>query len=277
MDAYPTLPLERIAAPHGTVEGILQHTPQADKLIIITHGHNGFCNYGVFPYLQEMLREEGVSSFSYNFSHGGVSGLDDHFSDLEAYSKNCMRLQTADLIAVGEAMHQRYPGQELWLLSHSMGAVANTFGARQLIARGIPIRGLVYLAPISQLDFWSSDLIDTWSQTGTIHLTNRRTGQDLPHGPELLAEIRAAATDWHLGEALSKCPVPTLVIHGQADESVPIRHGQQLYRYAVRQAPRARFIQIAGTGHTFGTAHPFNGLNPAVKAVLYAVLQFISD
>lgn len=275
MEKSVTIPLDRIEAPQGTIEGILRISDQGEDLIIITHGHNGFCNYGVFPYMQEVLAGEGVSSFSYNFSHGGVRGLEDTFTDLNAYSKNCMRLETEDLVSAGVEMHRRFPEKRLWLLSHSMGSIPNTFGARELINKGIPVAGLIYLAPVSRLDFWPEDLIETWSKTGTIHLTNPRTGQDLPHGPELLSEIRATSTAWNMEWALMGCRLPALVIHGAEDESVPLKHGQQLYRWAVRHSPRCRFIQIAGTGHTFGTSHPFTSVGPAVEAVQYAVLQFL--
>src|SRR6476619_7660133 len=86
--------------PEGIVEGIYLNAGKNSNLVIIVNGHNGFYNYGMFPYIQEKLFSGGISSYSFNFSHGGVKGDSDYFEDLQGYEQNCMRLETADVVSI---------------------------------------------------------------------------------------------------------------------------------------------------------------------------------
>lgn len=261
----------------GEVEGILVLPDDAVDMVVITNGHNGFYSYGMFPSLQQSLAACGIASFSYNFSHGGIRGEEDTFSDLVSYEKNCMRLETADLIGVMHALHTEFPVIRLWMLSHSMGAVPNTFAAATLKESGLPIAGLIYLAPVSKLDFWPQTLLDEWKEKGSINMLNKRTGQELPHGPELLQEITQANTTWNMQTAVKNLGLPVLVIHGGADESVSTRHGQDIYRWAAASGSPARYIEIGSTGHTFGATHPFTETTEALESVIQGLYAFISD
>lgn len=260
---------------HGSLEGRLVSLPTSEDLVIITNGHNGFYSYGMFPALQEGLAQSNISSFNYNFSHGGTRGDEDVFSDLDAYAKNCMRLESADLVQIVSALHQEFPNHKLWLLAHSMGSIPTIFGARELVNAGFHLEGILLLAPVSRIDFWPEELIDQWKKSGTLMMFNRRTGQDLPHGPEFLEEILEASTTWNVQQALQVIPVDLLVIHGEEDESVSPEHGRTLVRIAQESGHRASFVGIPHTGHTFGTKHPFEGMTPALERVLENVVSFI--
>lgn len=110
---------------HGAVEGIIKHSKTSDIMVIITNGHNGFYNYGMFPFIQETLLKHNISSFSYNFSHGGVIGDADRFEDLAKYEKNCMRLERLDFIQVHKAIALKYPQAKIFHLAHSLGGSNN--------------------------------------------------------------------------------------------------------------------------------------------------------
>lgn len=248
--------------PHGEIRGRLCLPVSAEDLVVIVHGHNGFHSYGMFPWIQDRLSANGYGSFSFNFSHGGTRCEEDVFTDLEAYARNCMRLERDDVIGAVKALRHKCPGLRIWLLAHSMGSVPAAFGAERLLAMAIPLEGLVLLAPVSRLDFWPETLISEWSRTGTMFMRNRRTGQDLPHGPELLAEILRARDDWNMEALFRTLHLPLTVIHGLEDEAVSCRHGQDLVRWSMASGSPSRFVGLARTGHTFGTAHPFQG--PAV-------------
>src|SRR5215218_7085283 len=93
---------EKVSFQHlqGNVEGIYIDAGSNSPLVIIINGHNGFYNYGMFPYIQQKLFENSISTYSFNFSHGGVIGDADVFEDLEKYERNCMRLETEDVLGV---------------------------------------------------------------------------------------------------------------------------------------------------------------------------------
>src|SRR5688500_12667986 len=91
---------------HGTVYGsYFQSTKNNSPLVIITNGLNGFYDYNMFPYIQEKLLESGISSFCYNFSHGGVANhrdctnveLKDCFTEFDLYTENCIDYEVKDL------------------------------------------------------------------------------------------------------------------------------------------------------------------------------------
>jgi len=52
--------------------------------------------------------------------------------------------------------------------------------------------------------------------------------------------------------------VPWLILHGTADDAVPVAEAQAL----AEAAPEARLLLLDGAGHTFGAVHPFAGMTP---------------
>src|ERR1700733_12372663 len=118
---------------NGVVDGIYLNAGISSPLVIIINGHNGFYNYGLFPYLQDSLYANKISSFSFNFSHGGIKGDGDYFENLAGYEKNCMRLEVEDVMCVLHNVHsgkfEKHDG--LFLLAHSLGGVPLTFSAKK--------------------------------------------------------------------------------------------------------------------------------------------------
>ncbi|MCF8238679.1 MAG: lysophospholipase [Saprospiraceae bacterium] len=262
---------------HGQVEGLWCGPEDANDLVVITNGHNGFYNYGMFPWIQQQLADAGIASFSYNFSHGGTEGDGDVFTDLEAYEKNCLRLETADLVGVVQRMLDRSSGKRIWLLAHSMGSIPTVFGANELGQMHIPMAGMILLAPVSCVDFWPAELIERWATTGTITMFNRRTGQDLPHGPEWLSEIQDAATTWNMERAFKRLTCPVTVIHGAEDEAVSPDHGRAIADWVKDSGHSSTLSLIPGAGHTFGTRHPFDGPSTETKRMITEVIQSVSS
>ncbi len=52
------------------------------------------------------------------------------------------------------------------------------------------------------------------------------------------------------------CPV--LVIHGDADEAVPVQAQDDIASWV----PASEVLRLPGAGHTFGAVHPFAGPTP---------------
>ncbi len=136
----------------GIVEGIYMNAGSSSPLVIIINGHNGFYNYGMFPYLQESLFLNNISSYSFNFSHGGIKGDADYFEDLVNYEKNCMRLEVEDVMCV---LHNLYSGKfedhaGLFLLAHSLGGVPLIFSAKKAQDENIYISGIILVSTVKQ-------------------------------------------------------------------------------------------------------------------------------
>lgn len=68
------------------------------------------------------------------------------------------------------------------------------------------------------------------------------------YGPGMLRQMQAIMASGDRSPLLAKIPVPTLVVHGEADPLLPIAHG----RDTAQKIPAARFVAIPGMAHTLG-------------------------
>jgi pimeloyl-ACP methyl ester carboxylesterase len=74
--------------------------------------------------------------------------------------------------------------------------------------------------------------------------------------------------------AAGRIEVPWLIVHGTADEAVPVAEGRLL---AASAAPdTTKFVAIEGAGHTFGAAHPWKGATPELDLVVNTTLAFFA-
>ena len=114
-----------------------------------------------------------------------------------------------------------------------------------------------------------------WRERGALDVANVRTGQVIPVGTALLDEIESDDPSLDILGAARRLDVPWLVVHGTADESVPVTEGEMLARAAGREL--ATWLPVPGAGHTFGAAHPWKRPVPPADAVFDATLQFLAS
>jgi len=265
---------------HGRVEGVyLEAAAENAPLVVITNGHNGFYSYGMFPFIQEQLQEAGISSYSYNFSHGGVIGDSDYFEDLESYEKNCMRLETLDLVQIVNALKEseiRFTeNTELFLFAHSLGGIPTIFGAQQLTEDGKAPTGIILVSTVKTLNFYSPGMIQEWEQSAVLFRKNNRTGQELPHGNEFLQEILSSETTWNVKKALGNIKSKVLLIHGEDDEAIPLQHSEALHQWATEYGLDSELHIIPGATHTYNTKHPFEGASNEVNEMIERTSNWI--
>lgn len=264
---------------NGSVDGIYINAGENSPLVIIANGHNGFYSYGMFPHIQYRLFEQGISSFNFNYSHGGIEGANDVFTRLDLYEKNCMRLEKDDILCVLQRVHAG-PSEShshVFILTHSLGGVPSVFAAKEAAGTGYNPDGIILISSVSKLNFWPEATIHKWKETGVHHLRNNRTLQDLPQGPEFLSEILAADGAWNMEAAVRELTIPVCVLHAAYDEAVPLTHGNNLYEWCKNNNPHNYFESIPGAGHTFNTRHPFTGPTPELETLIAASVRWIKD
>ena len=268
---------EKITLHHnnGTVEGIYINAGSASPLMIIINGHNGFYNYGMFPYIQQKLFENKISSYSFNFSHGGVIGDADTFEDLEKYERNCMRLETEDLLSVLHNLKAFKDHSKIFLFTHSLGGVPTIFGAKKISEEKIKIDGIILVSTVKTLHFWPSEMLTEWAMAGVYYKKNNRTKQELPQGFEFLQEIINCEEDWNVKEAIQTLNIPILIIHGANDEAIPVDHAESLFSWIKNSNKKAALKIIAGATHTFNTKHPFEKSSDELEDLIKATLEWI--
>jgi len=262
---------------NGIIDGIYISAGPDSPLVIIINGHNGFYNYGMFPYIQQTLYENNISSYSFNFSHGGVIGDADYFEDLEKYEANCMRLETEDLLCVLQNLHSgRFePNSKVILLAHSLGGVPAIYGAKKAIEEKIKIFGIILVSTVKTLYFWPVEMIKEWATNGVYYKKNNRTKQELPQGFELLQEVMKSETEWNVERAIKSLQVPTIIIHGEHDEAVPVEHGKTIFAWIKETNPKSELKIIPGATHTYNTKHPFEGPSKELEELIKTSVDWI--
>jgi alpha-beta hydrolase superfamily lysophospholipase len=263
---------------NGPLDARYSNAGAGTPLIIIANGHNGFFNYGMFPFIRNYLREQGISAIGFNYSHSGIEGESDVFKDLERYRKNCRRLEKEDLLTVLGSASEQFPQHpKVFILAHSMGGIATVFAAQEAAENGIPLHGAILLNCLSTLNVRSESVIENWKKNGVWLLRNNRTLQDLPQGEEYLQETLGSAGNgpWNPKSTVHSLRIPLLILHGDEDESVPVWHSEHLYAWSKEQHPDTRFELIAGGTHTLNTKHPFAGATPQLIAALGKIKQWL--
>ncbi len=263
----------------GTVDGIYLYAGEQKPLVIIINGHNGFYNYGMFPYIQQSLAAHEISSYSFNFSHGGIKGDSDFFENLQRYQKNCMRLEVEDVMCILHNLTSEKfeePGS-VFLLAHSLGGVPEIYSAVKSLDENITINGIILISTVKQLNFWPNEMMEEWKQNKVFYKKNNRTKQLLPQGEEFLSEVLKSDTEWNVEKEIKKLKIPILIVHGDNDEAIPLEHARKLFEWIKNNNRNSSLEIIPGATHTFNTKHPFEGPSPQLEKMLQMVVPFIQN
>jgi acetyl esterase/lipase len=148
----------------------------------------------------------------------------------------------------------------LWLGPEWLGPT--TLHERTLPATDRPdrigVRAVVALAPVTDLRAAERDGLDLPEPAGPPSPSSTRrtghTGRTHPAAAELLGGGQVAvAGRYRLGSPLELLPVgrevAQLLVHGDADEVVPVEHSLRYARSAERVGDRVRVARIPGMGH----------------------------
>ncbi|MFQ5890887.1 MAG: alpha/beta hydrolase family protein [Gemmatimonadota bacterium] len=242
--------------------------PVRGAAIVVCHGFKGFKDWGFFPYLcRALAHRTGCPVVSFNFTGSGIGQDLQNFTELERFARNTFSRELEDLEAVldrlstGGLGHVRLPPAERYgLLGHSRG------GATALLKAALrsQVRALVTWAAIASVGRYETVYGPELRSTGVVYIPNVRTGQQMPLRRNVLDDIRAHPDRLDLPAAASRLRVPYLIVHGEADEAVPVADARAL----AAAAEDARLELIAGAGHTLNVGHPFSGPSDALERAI---------
>ncbi len=199
---------------------------RADVLVILGHGVTGNKDRPLLVALAEGLSALGWPCLRISFAGNGAS--EGRFED-SCVSKDIRDLQ-AVLDMVPENTNAVYAG-------HSMGGAAGVLTA----ARDIRIRALVSLA----------------GMTHTAAFVEREFGgvvpdegfmwedEEFPLSRTFVDDLTLIGSTLPAVEAVTQ---PWLLIHGDADDLVPVQDGLDAFEAAVSEK---QWLEIAGAGHSF--------------------------
>jgi dienelactone hydrolase len=240
--------------------------------VVIVHGFKGFKDWGMFPPLADRLARAGFVAVTLNLSGSGVDASGT-FAFPDRFGHATFSADLEDLGRVLDALSAGVLGvaapSSIGLLGHSRGGATVILEA----ARDERVAALVTWASISTVHRWPDEVVRQWRKAGRQDVVNARTGEVLQLYLDVLDDMERNADRLDILAAASRLTAPWLLLHGDADEAVPLEEGEQLA--ALARHPASRHEWIAGGGHTFGARHPWAGSTPELeRAVAASVAWF---
>lgn len=270
--------LFQIESPNGTIRGNFASCGAGSPLVLMACGHNGFYHFGMFPTIQDYFAEKGISSVAFNYTHCGISDDGDYFDDLEGYKANCRRLEVEDLTFMAAQIMEgkwSHKPERLFLFGHSMGGFSAVFASEAIQKAGIELSGIILLNSLRTLDTRTPEIMEEWKANGVYFRPNMRTKQDLPQGPEFLAETLASDAAWNMQKIVEKLTIRCFVAHAVDDEAVPFEHGRTIFSWGYKNNLQNAFLPIPHAGHTLNTTHPMKRDSEELKFFCEQVIDWM--
>lgn len=266
------VPPERFEIP-GTgariIRGEVRVAPHARGSVVLVHGFKGFARFAFFPHLAERLAANGITAVTFNCSGSGIGEDLETFSDRDAFAENSYTRELQDLaLVLAESERRGWTGPQFGLFGHSRGGGVALLQAE----RDARVRALVTWASIATVVRWTEEQMEAWRERGYLEIPNSRTGQTFRVSTTLLDDV----SEHHLGRlnlrlAASTLLCPWLIVHGDADETVPFAEAEEL-RTASEE--RAELLRVEGGTHTFNVSHGMTTPSPQLVSAMDRTLGF---
>lgn len=237
------------------------YKPEAKKhpLVIFCHGYKGFKDWGAWDLVGKTFAENGFAFVKFNFSHNGstVEQLED-FPDLEAFAQNNYSKELQDVEDLLEHLITQptfkafIDLQNINLIGHSRGGGIALIKA----AENKKIAKVVTWAGVSDYKsrfFEGSEPFKKWKQEGRMFVENGRTKQQMPHDWQFYEDFIASQKRLTIKNAVKAIKIPSLIVHGDKDPTVPFKEAQQLHQWN----PDSNLVLIKEANHVFGASHPW--------------------
>jgi pimeloyl-ACP methyl ester carboxylesterase len=229
------------------IRGNLEVPRAARALVIIVHGFKGFKDWGFFPWLAEVMCDDAFAVCRFNMSRSGVDGDSDTFDRLDLFADDTYTRQLDDLQRVVEYAQTRV-ALPTFLVGHSRGGGVAVLGAAEVNN----LRGLVTWSSIARADRWDESTKRQWRKDGHMDVVNARTKQVMRMSTRMLDDFEANRQRLDILAAVARLTVPLLVVHGEADESVPYTEADEL----VAAGSDVSRVIIGAATHTYNAIHP---------------------
>ncbi len=248
-------------------------------VVIVAHGFKGYKDYGMFPRIAETIAARGLIAHRFNFSHSGMTNEIATFARPDLFERDTWNKQVYDLRAVIEAVTAgTLDGRDLpfVLFGHSKGGVSVLLAAgRYADADGVPQpAGVATASAPSTCNSMTAGQQQALTEQGFLVSPSSRTGQELRVGRIHLDEQLEAPDDHDLLKVAGRIACPVLIVHGEADPTVPASCAGQIGG-ALRGAARVEIV--TGADHVFNTPNPMPPdaeSSPQLDAMLTGVGNF---
>ena len=255
-------------------------TQQPKPVVIFCHGYKGFKDWGAWDLVAKYFAQEGFFFLKFNFSHnGGTVEQPIDFPDLNAFGENNYSKELEDLDTIIDwisspenPFKEEVDPQHISLIGHSRGGGIALLKA----AYDKRVKSVVGWASVSDYKtrFPKADALEQWKEEGVFYVSNGRTKQNMPHYLQFYEDFMANESKLTIATAARKLEIPYLIIHGTADEAVPLYEAKDLHQWA----PGSVALYLDGAGHTFGTKHPWKEkeMSDHLSTVVFQSIAFLN-
>lgn len=229
-------------------------------VLIFLHGFKGFKDWGPFPAACEDLARQGFAVIAMNFSLNGVGDNSLEFDRPDLFERQTL---SQDLDDVGSVIQGLKSGEiassRIGLNTDTIGIIGHSRGGHTAVAAAAEypeIQCLVTWAAVADYSVrWSDQMLKDWEERGYTEILNARTGQKMKLSHVVRRDVQENGDRLIALRRVKEIHLPSLFIAGKADEAVPWRDSDRLYRSSPSEHKELRLIPE--TGHTFDAAHPF--------------------
>ncbi|MGD8369688.1 MAG: alpha/beta fold hydrolase [Desulfobacterales bacterium] len=212
------------------------HRPEAGEGrpgVVLGHCFTCSRHTGILRDMAEELTEAGLIALRFDFSGNGQS--QGAFAE-STYSKQISEMQSAiDRL-------QQEGATWIGLAGHSLGAAVSLLTAAKDERVGAVCALAGRISGLTPRHFLSAEQIEELDRTGTVRFTSR--GRAL----KLTEAFFADADQYELSGVLAGLHVPLMVVHGDADEIIPVAEAHK----ARKANPEAVQLEILpGADHMF--------------------------
>lgn len=251
---------------------VAQDAQLPQPVVVLCHGFKGFKEWGFIPHMAETLAADDFTTVSFNYSLNGDTDDDGWVHDSEKFKSNTFAQERDDVERVVTAVRNgtlpeaaAMDGAQVILAGHSRGGAA----VLQAAARDEKICAAIVLASIAAFPEMDPEAVAQWRQAGEHWVENTRTGQKTPLGTALLEEM-SSQPELIMNAAKEVC-CPTLIVHGEGDETVPVAAAHALHEWI----PESTKVIIEEADHAFGIKHPMRRMTDEFERVITEVKTFL--
>lgn len=250
-------------------------------LVLFVHGYKGFKDWGCWYLAAEKFAEAGMCFLKFNFSHnGGTVEQPIDFPDLEAFGNNNYIKELDDIQTVMDwVTSPDHPYAEeidtdnITIIGHSRGGGIITVYA----AEDARVNKLVSWAGVSDFEsrFPKGFKRFVWKLRGVGYVENSRTKQKMPHYYQFYKNFIENRERLNIKRAMQKLTIPVLLVHGDADATVPLWEAENMKKW---NPSHATLDVIPNGDHIFGGKHPWdtNELPGDLQNVADLTIAFIN-